>query len=352
MSSSNSITPAGLTQFPGYFSTQIHPEHEAKVIQISMEALNGLSEVLAAHKLEDTIDTIPYIDPREKPKAGADPLYQTISLGMHRKLQFGAAPILPPETTGYYEALHYIEANLLGKKLEAMRPKEILNHLMQINQRVSESGSDKIPYRHRDSIVFNPEYIPAERTKETFRNLDAAVQRLASPTEWEIWKTSTRAKMWNNEFKKKKIAFQALDDRDVEVLKHIAFFPVDSNQIPNRMNQLAEELVLKLSSKEEIESIMAWFHDEYTAIHPYDDGNGRTARLMMNVLYMSRGKTPLLMDNDENYTRAARGGKETFEAYLRELADKQPTVHPFVERCMRTMFEASLDEKPVTLNRV
>jgi Fic family protein len=50
------------------------------------------------------------------------------------------------------------------------------------------------------------------------------------------------------------------------------------------------------------------FHHEFVAIHPFDDGNGRMARLLMNLLLMQEGYPPIVIKKDtrENYYQVLR----------------------------------------------
>lgn len=42
-------------------------------------------------------------------------------------------------------------------------------------------------------------------------------------------------------------------------------------------------------------ALAATFHYRFVAIHPFDDGNGRMARLLMNLLLMQRGYVPIVI---------------------------------------------------------
>ncbi|MEZ5059240.1 MAG: Fic family protein [Saprospiraceae bacterium] len=49
--------------------------------------------------------------------------------------------------------------------------------------------------------------------------------------------------------------------------------------------------------------IAAEFHYKYIRIHPFDDGNGRTARILMNFILMQNGYPPVIIktEDKENY---------------------------------------------------
>ncbi len=42
----------------------------------------------------------------------------------------------------------------------------------------------------------------------------------------------------------------------------------------------------------------AWFHIGFIRIHPYEDGNGRTSRLIMNYNLLKEGMLPVIITND------------------------------------------------------
>jgi len=68
--------------------------------------------------------------------------------------------------------------------------------------------------------------------------------------------------------------------------------------------------------------LAAMAHYKLVRIHPFDDGNGRTARLLMNYILLKNGFPPVIIktENQENYRIALRkadaGDEESFVSYI------------------------------------
>jgi len=72
--------------------------------------------------------------------------------------------------------------------------------------------------------------------------------------------------------------------------------------------------------------IAALFHHKFVEIHPFDDGNGRLSRILMNLILMQHGYPPVVvkMEDRTNYysllSRADVGDSWPFVEYIAELA--------------------------------
>ncbi|MGI0141505.1 MAG: Fic family protein [Candidatus Micrarchaeales archaeon] len=74
------------------------------------------------------------------------------------------------------------------------------------------------------------------------------------------------------------------------------------------------------------------FHNQFVHIHPFNDGNGRVARLLFNFILIKNGLFPIIFYNDE---------KERYYAYLR--AAKSGDIKQFVNYSME-LYRTQLDE--------
>jgi Fic family protein len=96
-------------------------------------------------------------------------------------------------------------------------------------------------------------------------------------------------------------------------------------ETPAKMHDLMEWLREKqVNSDTEHVLLAAEFHYRFIRIHPFDDGNGRTARLLMNFILMQYGYPPAIIktEDKENYFNVLRladaGNIELFVNYIAE----------------------------------
>ncbi|MCY4529124.1 MAG: Fic family protein [Chloroflexi bacterium] len=108
------------------------------------------------------------------------------------------------------------------------------------------------------------------------------------------------------------------------------FTPPD--QVKSAMGDLIDWYRTKESEGEHPIIIAATFHYRFVRIHPFDDGNGRMARLLMNMILIKHGYTVSLIRHDDQ------------DGYLGQLekADKTEDLTEFINYIANSC-EHSLD---------
>ncbi|MFY7890607.1 MAG: Fic family protein [Spirosomataceae bacterium] len=107
------------------------------------------------------------------------------------------------------------------------------------------------------------------------------------------------------------------------------FYFASPEETPAKMGDLMEWYQKKLVQPDVEPILLATeFHYKFICIHPFDDGNGRTARLIMNFILMRFGYPPVIIKTGDkeayfNVLRLADAGNlEPFVAYIaHNLAD-------------------------------
>ncbi|SFJ85317.1 Fic family protein [Thermoflavimicrobium dichotomicum] len=131
------------------------------------------------------------------------------------------------------------------------------------------------------------------------------------------------------------IILRGIDTKNAGVYRHVPIYirgqqhvPSQPWKVPIEMEQIMYDYYEKWQDLHPIERA-AFLHCEFVRIHPFIDGNGRTARLIMNLELMKSGLVPLIIRKDQR--------KEYFEAL--QHYDDQKDISQFL-----TMIEALEEE--------
>ncbi len=98
--------------------------------------------------------------------------------------------------------------------------------------------------------------------------------------------------------------------------------PPDALDIPKEMNNLVKWLAKENTKMHPIE-LAALFHHKLVNIHPFFDGNGRTARLMMNVILMQNGyPLVIILKNDRKkyYRMLEQADKGNYKEFIKFIS--------------------------------
>jgi Fic family protein len=104
------------------------------------------------------------------------------------------------------------------------------------------------------------------------------------------------------------------------------YFYASPEETPALMSDLIDWYQKETETKElHPVEIAALFHYKIVRIHPFDDSNGRTARLLMNYILLKNGFSPLVIESNDkkNYLIALQeadaGDKEAFVLYISNI---------------------------------
>jgi len=120
--------------------------------------------------------------------------------------------------------------------------------------------------------------------------------------------------------------------RDVNLSK--GGFPFAAAKfLPESMATFEKEILLKLpstySDKAELIQDIAKVHGELLFIHPFREGNGRTARVLANLMCRKEGYGSLQFD---------KIGKEQFEGYIRAVQKSAEKDYSQMTEFIRSIF--------------
>ena len=108
------------------------------------------------------------------------------------------------------------------------------------------------------------------------------------------------------------------------------FLPPSYQQVPTLLYQFAEEMQHRQQlAAAEVVALLAYAHHRFVTIHPFTNGNGRTARLLTNFLAFRHGYQEIALyqraagQQREEYLRAIKAGNSLDYKLLEQLIKQQ-----------------------------
>ena len=114
------------------------------------------------------------------------------------------------------------------------------------------------------------------------------------------------------------------------------FLPPAFQQVPTLLYQFAEEVQHRqrlVHTEADVVALLAYAHHRFVAIHPFTNGNGRTARLLTNFLAFRHGYQEVGLyqraagQERDNYQRVIKAGNALDYQKLEQLISAQ--LRPF-----------------------
>lgn len=315
-----------LTRIPGYFTIQAHPDHAVIPVIAKTNALFPRLQQQIEQRFQ------------APPPLAKERCHSAMVTAARNHLSNAISPLTPLSIFGYVIALHYAEQHLLSLKISELTPNALLKIVHRINLCMSISEFPGGMYRESDSVVYT-DRMPAGRDRKAFQQVEEYILSIANDEQKVLWET-TSLKVWDTFFADSPCEF---DREEKELLHGIMEFKPEYQEIPAMMQEFTEEFCRKVAANEELDPLCSWVHQKLVEIHPYNDGNGRTARFLMNLTRMWVGEKPLLFDNLNNYSQAVRTlNPETFLNYLKALKPQQVDLDPFLDQCLQSMYKENI----------
>jgi len=156
-------------------------------------------------------------------------------------------------------------------------------------------------------------------SEKRIKEIHAGIMHEEDP---EMKKKIGEWKKVNNEIINNKGEKHAFDDWE--------FVPEKMHDLLNRTNAAIDAIILNKKNAPHPVDVALQFHLEYLQIHPFYDGNGRTARILTNLILIALGYTPFWITKSERsiyYTyisdiQGYGGDKEAFFAYVASLIER------------------------------
>lgn len=116
-------------------------------------------------------------------------------------------------------------------------------------------------------------------------------------------------------------------ENHVETSTGEIFYFASVAETPARMNDLLDWYRLEIE-KDEIDPIVlaALFHYRFVRIHPFDDGNGRMARVLMNFILMKFGFPPAVITHEDR--------QRYYQVLQMADGDNLQPFFEFIEECV------------------
>ncbi|HAX51804.1 Fic family protein [Muricomes intestini] len=92
----------------------------------------------------------------------------------------------------------------------------------------------------------------------------------------------------------------------IGTLVEAIFYPPDYEEIPALMKQFIADIPYEGNSVKEVLERAAEFHIRFERIHPFQDGNGRVGRMILNQQLINHGLLPLAIEPKGKYRQAFR----------------------------------------------
>ncbi|WP_054695665.1 Fic family protein [Syntrophomonas palmitatica] len=197
-----------------------------------------------------------------------------------------------------------LEIDTIKKALDAYRPlpesinkivKEYMDAEMTYHSLVLEGNSISL---EETRMVLAGQNIPGKTAKEHYEILDhkEAIDYVEAYVQSKMPLSEMFIRDVHKLVMKRTCAQEAGKYRDVEIeIVGSSYTPPEHIDVPELVHGVVEEYNARIHELHPIERA-AWLHFQIALIHPFADGNGRTARLLMNYSFLKDSYVPAIIN--------------------------------------------------------
>lgn len=231
----------------------------------------------------------------------------------------------PTEKKNYEKALGYVEENILSNPIDYFRKEteEIIKDLQFTHGLSIEGRNRPTPFRTGMMQVSDCDFTPKEFW-EQHKNL--FLQYGGEERELPVFRSAYKKTLDVTTFEE---AWRRFTPDEQRVWKIAFFIPLPPDQLKDAMREFVNELKDKMAAlfAKQVSpvEVAAWAHKQIGEIHPFGDGNGRLARILMNAI-LRIGRCPsVIVPNDDRYTEIIRKDRtEPRGGHLAQYLDNLP----------------------------
>ncbi|HOS45885.1 MAG TPA: Fic family protein, partial [Paludibacter sp.] len=117
------------------------------------------------------------------------------------------------------------------------------------------------------------------------------------------------------------------------------YIPPPSISVPSYMEKLSKELAVGPAGRSLLEFAVS-MHTKFVAVHPFIDANGRTARLLMNAIFLA-GNLPVVVINFDDKQRYLDALSESNQGDISSLVI-------FISECFRVQLEEIIKQPRIS----
>lgn len=145
-----------------------------------------------------------------------------------------------------------------------------------------------------------------------------------------------------------------LTDHEREVVGKVALFVDYPEKLPDRMKDFSSKMVQELQklSKDDLKAVSAFCAElffQFTNIHPFPNGNGRTATALMNIILQSIGLPDIIMRKPGERNATEGSYAKAIACIERDRVPLANHIHERILEAQKKPFQDSVLEKLIQL---